>query len=282
MKLKNFTRGQAREIAFEELSFNSVCLSVALREHDRRSNSLRGKGESFSVVALAVSDRSEGGCSAADDRTRTQRLRWRRALRAARRILSCSGATMSKNEAALLARRMEQVVLRDMDSALDDEAAIANGELQRAREMCLARNMKNRAKRERKRDKVRAATLDALFMTSQARCEDVCEASADEKAAHLARRQGALHRTHEAMAHALSGEDYAEDGDPVICACRDACRRIGASVSMMQHLYQQAVEEHGRAEVRLAKALAERDSRDGRLDKQNAESAADCGDAQLR
>ena len=51
---------------------------------------------------------------------------------------------------------------------------------------------------------------------------------------------------------------------------------------MMQHLYQQAVEEHGRAEVRLAKALAERDSRDGRLDKQNAESAADCGDAQLR
>ena len=190
---------------------------------------------------------------------------------------------MSKNEAALLARRMEQVVLRDMDSALDDEAAIANGELQRAREMCLARNMKNRAKRERKRDKVRAATLDALFMTSlQARCEDVCEASADEKAAHLARRQGALHRTHEAMAHALSGEDYAEDGDPVIRACRDACRRIGASVSMMKHLYQQAVEEHGRAEVRLAKALAERDSRDGRLDKQNAESAADCGDAQLR
>ena len=131
---------------------------------------------------------------------------------------------------------------------------------------------------------MRAATLDALFMTSQARCEDVCEASADEKAAHLARRQGALHRTHEAMAHALSGEDYAEAGDPVIRACSDACRRIGASVSMMlmKHLYQQAVEEHGRAEVRLAKALAERDSRDGRLDKQNAESAADCGDAQLR
>ena len=168
---------------------------------------------------------------------------------------------MSKNEAALLARRMEQVVLRDMDSALDDEAAIANGELQRAREMCLARNMKNRAKRERKRDKVRAATIDALVMTSQARCEDVCEASADEKAAHLARRQGALHRTHEAMAHALSGEDYAEGGDPVIRACSDACRRIGALVSMMKHLYQQAVEEHGRAEVRLAKALAERDCR---------------------
>ena len=133
--MKNFTRGQAREIAFEELSFNSVCLSVALREHDRRSNSLRGKGESFSVVAPAVSDRSEGGCSAADDRTRTQRLRWRRALRAARRILSCGGATMSKNEAALLGRRMGQVVLCDMASTLDDEAAIANGELQRAREM---------------------------------------------------------------------------------------------------------------------------------------------------
>ena len=107
----------------------------------------------------------------------------------------------------MLRRRIEQVDRDDMICELNDEAAVVNAELQRARERCLARNLKNRAKRERKREKVQTATVDALFMPdmSHAVGEAVGEANADEKAGAVARRQGALHREHEAMAHSLSG-----------------------------------------------------------------------------
>ena len=63
----------------------------------------------------------------------------------------------------MLGRHLQQVVRHDITDELNEEAAITNAQVQRAEQMCLARNAKNRAKRERKREKVRAATVDALF-----------------------------------------------------------------------------------------------------------------------
>ena len=108
---------------------------------------------------------------------------------------------------AMLQREMHRVFMSDMDSAMNDEAKIERAQVERAEEMCRARNRKNRARRERKREKARAATIDALFMPdgSQAVGDAVCEETAEEKADEVARRQGALHPEQEAMAHSLSG-----------------------------------------------------------------------------
>ena len=106
----------------------------------------------------------------------------------------------------MLGRHLQQVVRHDITDELNEEAAIVSAQVQRAEQMCLARNAKNRAKRERKREKVRAATVDALFMPDMSRAvgEAVCEANANEKAHAVARRQGAMHGEHEAMARIRS------------------------------------------------------------------------------
>ena len=111
-------------------------------------------------------------------------------------------------QGGMLGRRLEQVVRHDITDELNEEAAITNAQVQRAEQMCLARNAKNRAKRERKREKMRAATVaDMMFMPGMSRAvgEAVCEANANEKADAVARQQGAMHGEHEAMAHSLSG-----------------------------------------------------------------------------
>ena len=115
----------------------------------------------------------------------------------------------------MLGRQLEQVVRHDITDELNEEAAITNAQVQRAEQMCLARNAKNRAKREKKREKMRAATVDALFMPDMSRAvgEAVCEANANEKADAVARRQGAMHGEHEAMAHSLSGYAGRSDDD---------------------------------------------------------------------
>ena len=136
----------------------------------------------------------------------------------------------------MLGRQLEQVVRHDITDELNEEAAITNAQVQRAEQMCLARNAKNRAKRERKREKVRAATVDALFMPDMSRAvgEAVCEANANEKADAVARRQGAMHGEHEAMAHSLSGYAGRSDDD----GYKERARHW---LAIMKHFYERAL-----------------------------------------
>ena len=67
-------------------------------------------------------------------------------------------------QGGMLGRRLEQIVRHDITDELNEEAAITNAQVQRAEQMCLARNAKNRAKREKKREKMLVATFDAKFM----------------------------------------------------------------------------------------------------------------------
>lgn len=166
----------------------------------------------------------------------------------------------------MLGRHLQQVVRHDITDELNEEAAITNAQVQRAEQMCLARNAKNRAKRERKREKVRAATVDALFMPDMSRAvgEAVCEANANEKADAVAWRQGALHREHEAMAHSLSGYAGRSDED----SYKERARHW---LTIMKHLYDRAFEEYGRLELSVARANAERDEASAERDRASAE-----------
>ena len=166
----------------------------------------------------------------------------------------------------MLGRQLEQVVRHDFTDELNEEAAITNAQVQRAEQMCLARNAKNRAKREKKREKMLAATVDALFMPDMSRAvgEAVCEANANEKADAVARRQGAMHGEHEAMAHSLSGYAGRSDED----SYKERARHW---LTIMKHLYDRAFEEYARLEVSVARAKAERDEANAERDRASAE-----------
>ena len=166
----------------------------------------------------------------------------------------------------MLGRQLEQVVRHDITDELNEEAAITNAQVQRAEQMCLARNAKNRAKREKKREKMRVATVDALFMPDMSRAvgEAVCEANANEKADAVARRQSARHREHEAMAHSLSGYAGRSDED----SYKERARHW---LTIMKHLYDRAFEEYARLEVSVARAKAERDEANAERDRASAE-----------
>ena len=166
----------------------------------------------------------------------------------------------------MLGRQLEQVVRHDFTDELNEEAAITNAQVQRAEQMCLARNAKNRAKREKKREKMRAATVDALFMPDMSRAvgEAVCEANANEKADAVARRQGARHGEHEAMAHSLSGYAGRSDDD----GYKERARHW---LAIMKHFYERAQEEFNRLEEGVGEAKGERDEACAERDRANAE-----------
>ena len=166
----------------------------------------------------------------------------------------------------MLGRQLEQVVRHDFTDELNEEAAITNAQVQRAEQMCLARNAKNRAKREKKREKMRAATVDALFMPDMSRAvgEAVCEANANEKADAVARRQGAMHGEHEAMAHSLSGYAGRSDDD----GYKERARHW---LAIMKHFYERAQEEFNRLEEGVGEAKGERDEACAERDRANAE-----------
>ena len=185
---------------------------------------------------------------------------------AQQRTTSSSRLAVHAAQEAMLQRGMDRVVTSDMDSAMNDEAKIERAQVERAEEMCRARNRKNRARRERKREKARAATIDALFMRdgSQAVGDAVCEETAEEKADEVARRQGALHPEQEAMAHSLSGYAGRSDQDRVM-------ERAKECVAIMKHLYERAQEECARLESGLAQANCERDKATAERDAAAAE-----------
>ena len=166
----------------------------------------------------------------------------------------------------MLGRQLEQVVRHDITDELNEEAAITNAQVQRAEQMCLARNAKNRAKREKKREKMRAATVDALFMPDMSRAvgEAVCEANANEKADAVARRQGAMHGEHEAMAHSLSGYAGRSDDD----GYKERARHW---LAIMKHFYERAQEEFNRLEEGVGEAKGERDEACAERDRAKAE-----------
>ena len=166
----------------------------------------------------------------------------------------------------MLGRQLEQVVRHDITDELNEEAAITNAQVQRAEQMCLARNAKNRAKREKKREKMLAATVDALFMPDMSRAvgEAVCEANANEKADAVARRQGAMHGEHEAMAHSLSGYAGRSDDD----GYKERARHW---LAIMKHFYERAQEEFNRLEEGVGEAKGERDEACAERDRANAE-----------
>ena len=166
----------------------------------------------------------------------------------------------------MLGRQLEQVVRHDFTDELNEEAAITNAQVQRAEQMCLARNAKNRAKREKKREKMLAATVDALFMPDMSRAvgEAVCEANANEKADAVARRQGAMHGEHEAMAHSLSGYAGRSDDD----GYKERARHW---LAIMKHFYERAQEEFNRLEEGVGEAKGERDEACAERDRANAE-----------
>ena len=166
----------------------------------------------------------------------------------------------------MLGRQLEQVVRHDLTDELNEEAMITNAQVQRAEQMCLARNAKNRAKREKKREKMRAATVDALFMPDMSRAvgEAVCEANANEKADAVARRQGAMHGEHEAMAHSLSGYAGRSDDD----GYKERARHW---LAIMKHFYERAQEEFNRLEEGVGEAKGERDEACAERDRANAE-----------
>ena len=189
---------------------------------------------------------------------------------AAQQRTPCFLGLQARPQAGLLGRQVERQVERvlrhDIIDELNEEAAITNAQVQRAEQMCLARNAKNRAKRERKREKVRAATVDALFMPDMSRAvgEAVCEANANEKADAVARWQGAMHCKHEAMAHSLSGYAGRSDED----SYKERARHW---LTIMKHLYDRAFEEYARLEVSVARAKAERDEANAERDRASAE-----------
>ena len=195
-----------------------------------------------------------------------QGKRPRRAMMSKLRTTSSPRLAVHAAHEAMLQRGMDRVVTSDMDSAMNDEAKIERAQVERAEEMCRARNRKNRARRERKREKARAATIDALFMRdgSQAVGDAVCEETAEEKADEVARRQGALHPEQEAMAHSLSGYAGRSDQDRVM-------ERAKECVAIMKHLYERAQEECARLESGLAQANCERDKATAERDAAAAE-----------
>ena len=195
-----------------------------------------------------------------------KRKRPRRAMMSNLRTTSSPRLAVHAAQEAMLQRGMDRVVTSDMDSAMNDEAKIERALVDRAEEMCRARNRKNRARRERKREKARAATIDALFMRdgSQAVGDAVCEETAEEKADEVARRQGALHPEQEAMAHSLSGYAGRSDQDRVM-------ERAKECVAIMKHLYERAQEECARLEPGLAQANCERDKATAERDAAAAE-----------